>query len=580
MCGCGTADLDKDSDGMEDCRDSCPEDNPDDSDSDSVCDSLDMCWGDDEAGDFDGDNVCSDLDSCPLDTPDDQDSDGRCFSNDRCHGFDDSIDSDFDGIPDACDSCPLDPAPNEDADGDSYCNSEDECPNNPLLQFPGVCGCEAIAEDQDSDGNPDCIQSDSIEWFAATGARGVSFEVEAKANEWRGLMKPGSCLPTPMFHQGMAVEYCNCLVALSTGTNTTSLWRAPPQEDGRFTFLLDLSQVLDMIISDLSWCDFTWDGIDDIVVVGTRGSVKVVEVWSILHPVARLGVEASFLQRLSTRNATSSLRNDRVTCANFNNAATPDVVSYGPTEFGGAYFDVFWDVKSSGYTGEEMNHLAQLVGGDVEVGDYTRDGYLDMVITGTSPLDGASKTLMIRYEVGAMDVAGQSVFIADDVLNGAADGTVSFGDYDRDDWLDLLLCGSEFDGSSDYVEHHCIVFRNEQLVGSRRRFVRQWFQFPPLSHSRGLWIDLDLDGYLDVLLSGRLVDCNENSDGNDDPTSGGNGSGCYVTLAYLNRLDGNALSYNQANSATFPNLRSTSIVQFNRNHVWFMGFSTVGTLAF
>jgi hypothetical protein len=186
QCGCGIDDTDKDSDGTADCNDNCPNDSfktdpgacgcgiPDtDRDSDGTADCVDGCPDDPlktipgpcgcgaKDTDTDSDGVPDCLDSCPDDPS--KTTPGVC----GC-GTPDS-DTDSDGAMDCNDACPTDPnktqqgvcgchVPDVDADSDGiYTCQGDQCDSNPDKTEPGLCGCDQADTDTDSDGMPDCL---------------------------------------------------------------------------------------------------------------------------------------------------------------------------------------------------------------------------------------------------------------------------------------------------------------------------------------------------------------------------------------------------------------------------------------
>jgi len=77
-------------------------------------------------------------------------------------------DTDGDGANDCVDGCPNDPlkqapgqcgcgVPDTDSDGDGVANCVDGCPNDPLKSAPGVCGCGVADTDSDGDGVANCV---------------------------------------------------------------------------------------------------------------------------------------------------------------------------------------------------------------------------------------------------------------------------------------------------------------------------------------------------------------------------------------------------------------------------------------
>ncbi len=99
--------------------------------------------------------LCGDTDldgtnDCDDECPDDPDKDepGVC----GCGVAD--TDSDGDGVEDCIDGCPLDNP--DDSDSDGVCDSDDGCPNDSDKIEEGICGCGESDADSDGDGVADC----------------------------------------------------------------------------------------------------------------------------------------------------------------------------------------------------------------------------------------------------------------------------------------------------------------------------------------------------------------------------------------------------------------------------------------
>ena len=136
ICGCGTADIDSDSDGTFDCNDNCP------NDPNKIAPGICGCGVTDSDTDLDGTPNC--IDNC-LNDPN-KTGPGIC----GCGIAD--IDSDGDRIPDCNDDC--NNLIDSDGDGTNDCN--DRCPADPNKTQPGICGCGISDMDSDMDGTLDC----------------------------------------------------------------------------------------------------------------------------------------------------------------------------------------------------------------------------------------------------------------------------------------------------------------------------------------------------------------------------------------------------------------------------------------
>ncbi len=125
-----------------------------------------------------------------------------------------------------------------------------------------------------------------------------------------------------------------------------------------------------------------------------------------------------------------------------------------------------------------------VVRGAVAWGDHDRDGDLDLLITGDT---GAGKIARVYRNDGG----GKFTDIAAG-LQGVFNGSVAWGDFDRDGDLDILLTGST--GTSRISR----IYRNDG-----GKFTDIGAGLMRVDDSAVAWGDLDGDGYPDILLTGN-----------------------------------------------------------------------------
>jgi hypothetical protein len=129
-------------------------------------------------------------------------------------------------------------------------------------------------------------------------------------------------------------------------------------------------------------------------------------------------------------------------------------------------------------------------------GDYDNDGDLDFVLCGIT----TSGTYLSKiYENG-----NGTFTVTDAVLPGVKDGSVSWGDFDNDNDLDILITGeTENDGNI------ALIYRNDDGT-----FNEYDAGLPGVAYGDGVWGDYDNDGDLDILITGNwIVSLYENIDG-------------------------------------------------------------------
>lgn len=124
--------------------------------------------------------------------------------------------------------------------------------------------------------------------------------------------------------------------------------------------------------------------------------------------------------------------------------------------------------------------------GDFDWGDYNNDGVQDLFIIGET-----DQGKLIAYLYSNNRSPNFRKIPLD--IPGFRDGSVEWGDYDRDGDLDLLLVGYS-QGSPTST-----IYRNDR----RNRFTKIKTDFPGIDYGVGKWADFDNDGDLDVILSGN-----------------------------------------------------------------------------
>ena len=135
--------------------------------------------------------------------------------------------------------------------------------------------------------------------------------------------------------------------------------------------------------------------------------------------------------------------------------------------------------------------LPPRVSSSLSFGDYDNDGDLDILLTGgTIAVAGEGFIQIFRNE-------GSFAFTPIDVVTpGIRNGMAEFGDYNNDGCLDIAYAGSA--SSGNYV--------TKILKGSNSgTFTELPLTLLGLRYSKVAWVDYDCDGDLDLLVSGSFV---------------------------------------------------------------------------
>lgn len=128
--------------------------------------------------------------------------------------------------------------------------------------------------------------------------------------------------------------------------------------------------------------------------------------------------------------------------------------------------------------------LAGISYGSAAWGDYNNDGYLDIVLTGS----GVSKI----YQNNGNNTFTEQTEIS---LSGVSGSSVVWGDYDNDGYSDLLLTGQ--DNNNLFISK---IYRNN----ANNSFTEQsGISLAGVNSGYAIWGDYNNDEYLDILLSGK-----------------------------------------------------------------------------
>lgn len=135
--------------------------------------------------------------------------------------------------------------------------------------------------------------------------------------------------------------------------------------------------------------------------------------------------------------------------------------------------------------------------GTVEWGDFDNDGDLDVLLCGTVGISsGVTKVMSNNGDNTFTDInAG---------LTGLVRGSASWGDYDNDGFLDILLTGHyEYRPSQFEVIQYPLskIYHNN----GNSTFADIDAGLIPVQYGKGIWGDIDNDGDLDIIMTGLHI---------------------------------------------------------------------------
>lgn len=226
----------------------------------------------------------------------------------------------------------------------------------------------------------------------------------------------------------------------------------------------------------IGWADFFGSGRKDMLISYRDSSDQPhFEIWRNLGNNVFSNAGANLPQLINVSFAVGDFDNDGL----------PDVLVTG-YDSSDNYYAQIWRNQGGGVFSLDYNFPAIGAGG-VAVGDFNRDGKLDVVLTGLTNLSPASAVFQVWQNLGN----GSFTRMAD--LPGVSGGAVAVADFDGDGWPDIVVSGE--DTNTVPVTQ---VWRNLGH-GSFTKMA----DLSGVSLSSVAVGDYDNDGYPDIFLSGN-----------------------------------------------------------------------------
>lgn len=174
-------------------------------------------------------------------------------------------------------------------------------------------------------------------------------------------------------------------------------------------------------------------------------------------------------------------------------------VDYGETQKSKAYLSGDYYRNDMHYVVSQVNayysknkfkntstNLPALYRGGAATGDYDRDGDEDIIVTG---LTSDNQLLMRLYR----NDGGNRFTPIKEMFTPVTDGSVEWGDFDNDNDLDILATGKQFNNKLS-----TIIYRNDNGI-----FTEIDPGIPGVYNGNATWGDFDNDNDLDILITGN-----------------------------------------------------------------------------
>ncbi len=215
-----------------------------------------------------------------------------------------------------------------------------------------------------------------------------------------------------------------------------------------------------------------------------------------LHPIASGEISANsgqirtiFHQQKSKNNFVPAQVNlpdfsfGAMDVADFNKDGFEDVVLTGIGN-GNKYVSGIYHRQANGTFQKNNLQIPALSDGSVQFGDYDRDGDLDVLISGKDG-SGVSHTKILKNDNGKLVEVKAS-------LPGIRFGKAAWGDFTNDGMLDIIITGQTKEGPITKI----FIQKNGNFSPLRQHFT-------PLYHSDVVCTDFNNDGQLDFMIAGQ-----------------------------------------------------------------------------
>lgn len=263
-----------------------------------------------------------------------------------------------------------------------------------------------------------------------------------------------------------------------------------------FSEVLTASNLVPVWSSSVAWGDYDNDGFLDLIVTGLKNSS--VTVTKIYHNQNGSGLFQD-IDPANTLNNLPGICSGSVAWGDYNNDGLLDLL------FSGAHANSFSPVtrlyRNVGNNKfiQELNatNLPPAQGASLAWGDYDNDGYLDIALVGRTVYSPTTYTMQVFHNDGGNGYFS-SVGTGALSLGASQSGSVDWGDYDNDGYLDILVSGSVNMGGVLLITK---VYHND--IGLGGTFSENTSAgLPGIGSGRATWGDFNNDGYLDILAVG------------------------------------------------------------------------------
>jgi len=239
------------------------------------------------------------------------------------------------------------------------------------------------------------------------------------------------------------------------------------------------ANLADLTFSAAAWGDYDNDNDLDLIILGMNaGSTYETKLYrndggDVFTEVADLAFPA--------------LAVGDVAFGDYDNDNDLDIVIMGASGSGSSFTRIY-ENKGLDEFSEAPVTLEQLYDGAVSWCDYNNDGFLDLMYSGFDDALGVYSTYTYKNNKDGTFTEEASI-----VLPGVIKGVIKWADYDKDGDYDFLFTGLDF--NSSLISRIYKNNGNENFTQTEIQMIGVWL-------GDAAWGDFDMDGDLDLLLTG------------------------------------------------------------------------------
>lgn len=234
--------------------------------------------------------------------------------------------------------------------------------------------------------------------------------------------------------------------------------------------------------SSVAWGDYDNDGNLDILMTGRNtGNQPTSKIY-------RNQGDGTFED--SGVNNLVGVRQSSAAWGDYDNDGYLDILITGNNSSNAAVSKIYRNKRDGTFEDSRISVLKNVKQGAVAWGDYDNDGDVDILLTGNDNSFQSNTKIYRNLGDGTFEDSGIGN------LPGIRSSTVTWGDYDNDGDLDILMAGATATGQLSKV------YRNEGDGTFEDSGIDNLIS---VQSGSAAWGDYDNDGYLDILLTGTIV---------------------------------------------------------------------------